>query len=96
MHQRSAAGAAQQTYRLGTNLTVYKLLPCSASKCDRFLEATRAEEHCLAPPADACASTPGTLDGLVDYATRRSRDMLQRIGTKSSTLPFSVGDASAY
>ena len=61
------AGAAQQTYRHGKNLTEYEVLDFSASKCNKFLEATRAEEHCLATPSDAGASTPGAIDDLVDY-----------------------------
>ena len=66
-----AAGAAQrQTYRLGANLTVYQVLDPSASKCEKFLEATRAEEHCLAAPSDADASMPCALNDLVDYGTR--------------------------
>ncbi len=93
-----AAGAARQAYRLGTNLTVYEVLDPSASKCDKFLEATRAEEHCLATPPDALpgASTPCALDDLVDYGTRRAREALQRIGAKSDALPFSVEDANGY
>ena len=89
-------GAVLQTYRLGTNLNVYKVLDPSASKCDKFLDATRAEEHCLATPSDAGASTPGALDDLVDYGTQLTRAALQRIGTKSGALPFSVEDASGY
>ena len=91
-----AAGAVQQTYLLGKKLTVYEVLDFSASKCDKFLEATRAEEHCLAMPSDAGASTPGALYDLVDYGTRRAREALQRIGTKSGALPFSDVDASGY
>ena len=90
------AGALQQTYRLGTNLTVYEVLDPSASKCDKFLDATRAEENCLATPSDAGASTPDALDDLVDYGTRRAREALQRIGTKSGAVPFYVEDASGY
>ena len=91
-----AAGAAQQEYRLGKNLTVYEVLDPSASKCDKFLEATRAEEQCLATPSDASASTPCALDDLVDYGTRRAEEALQRIGAKSGALPFSATDASGY
>ena len=61
-----------------------------------FLEATRAEEHCLATPSDAGASTPCALDDLVDYGTRRAEAALQRIGAKSGALPFSTKDASGY
>ena len=84
------AGDAQQTYRLGRKLTVYEVLDFSANKRDKFLEATRAEEYCLATPSDAGASTPGALDDLVDYGIWRARAALQRIGTKSGALPFSV------
>jgi hypothetical protein len=91
-----AAGAARQAYRLGTNLTVYEVLDPSASKCDKFLEATRAEEQGLATPYDAGASTPCALDDLIDYGTRRAGAALQRIGAKSGALPFCVADASGY
>ena len=57
-----------------------------------FLEATRAEEHCLATPSDAGASTPCALDDLVDYGTRRAEAALQRIGAKSGAMPVSSGD----
>lgn len=75
---------------------MYEVLDPSASKCYKFLEATRAEEHCLATPSDAGTSRPGALDDLVDYGTRWARVALQRIGTKSGVLPFSVEDASSY
>lgn len=91
-----AAGAAQQEYRLGKNMTVYEVLDPSASKCDKFLEATRAEQHCLATLSDAGASTPCALDDLVDYGTRRAEAALQRIGAKSGALPFSDKDAGGY
>ena len=66
-----AAGAAQrQTYRLGASLTAYQVLDPSASKCEKFLEATRAEEHYLAAPSDAGASTP-CVEDLVDYGIVR-------------------------
>jgi serine/threonine protein kinase len=91
------AGAAQQEYRLGKNLTVYKVLGPSESKCDEFLEATRAEECFLGKtPSDAGASTPCAFDDLVDYGTRRVGAALQRIGNKSGALPFSDKDASGY
>ena len=96
---RLAKGAAppeQQTFRLGTNLTVYEVLDPSASICDKFLEATRAEEHFLATPSGAGASTLGALDDLDDYANRRAREALQRIGTKSGALPFSAQDSTGY
>ena len=92
----NAAGAAQrQTYRLGASLTEYQVLDPSASKCEKFLEATREEEHCLAAPSDAGASMPSALDDLVDYGTR-IEGALQRIGAKSGALPFCVEDASGY
>ena len=68
-----AAGAARQEYRLGNGLTEYEVLDPSESKCDKFLEATRAEEPGLATPSDAGASTPCALHDLVDYGTRRAR-----------------------
>lgn len=85
-------------YRLGKQRTAYVVLDPSASKCDAFLEATRAEERFLATPADATpgASTPCALDDLVDYGTRRAEQALRRIGNKSGALPFSVKDASGY
>ena len=91
-----AAGAARQEYRLGNGLTEYEVLDPSESKCDKFLEATRAEEPGLATPSDAGASTPCALDDLVDYGTRRVAAALQRIGTKSGALPFSAQDAGGY
>ena len=92
-----AAGAAQrQTYRLGTSLAVYEVLDLSASKCEKFLEATRAEEYCLAAPSDAGASTSCALDDMVDYGARRLGGALQRIGAKSGALPFCKDDASGY
>ena len=87
-----AAGAARQEYRLGNGLTEYEVLDPSESKCDKFLEATRAEEPGLATPSDAGASTPCALDDLVDYGTRRAAAARQRIGTKSGALPFSAQD----
>ena len=84
-------GVAQQTHRLGSNLTEYEVLDPSASHCDKFLEATRAEELCSATPSDA-----GSFDDLVDYATRRARAALQRIAAKSGALPFSAQDATGY
>ena len=95
-HPTKTKGAAQQEYRLGKDLTVYEVLDPSASKCDEFLEATRAEEHCLATPSDAGASTPCALDDLVDYGTRRAEAALQRIGAKSGALPFSAKGACGY
>jgi len=96
---KAAGASAQQEYRLGKNLTVYEVLDegSSIAKCDEFLEATRAEEPCLATPSDALpgASTPRALDDLVDYAGRAGR-ALQRIGAKSGALPFSAEDASGY
>ena len=92
----TTVGVAQQVYRLGTNLTEYEVLDPSASNCDKFLEATRAEELCSATPSDAGASTPGAFDDLVDYGTRRARAALQRIGAKSGALPFSAEDATGY
>ena len=86
-----AAGAVQESYRLGTRLTLYEVLDPSASNCDKFLEATRAEELCSATPSDA-----GAFDDLVDYGTRRARAALQRIGAKSGALPFSAEDATGY
>ena len=65
-------------------------------KCDAFLEATRAEEHYLAAPSEAGASTPCALGDLVDCGTRRVGRALQRIGAKTGALPFSSGDASGY
>ena len=92
------AGAAQQTYRLGNSFTEYEVLDPSASKCDKFLEATRAEEHVLASECSTPQpiSTPGTLDDLVDYGSKRAKAALQRIATKSGALPFSADDASGY
>ena len=96
---KAAGASAQQEYRLGKNLTVYEVLDegSSIAKCDEFLEATRAEEPCLATPSDALpgASTPRALDDLVDYAGRAGR-ALRRIGAKSGALPFSAEDASGY
>jgi len=97
--EATAAGAsAKQEYRLGRNQTVYVVLDVGSSKCDQFLEATRAEEPFLATsaPSDAGASTPCDLDDLVDYGTRRAEQALRRIGAKSGALPFSAKDASGY
>ena len=94
--EQTTVGVAQQTYRLGTNLTVYEVFDPLASNCDKFLEATRAEHHNLTSPSDAGASTPCALDDLVDYGTRRAGEALRRIGVKSGALPFSVEDASGY
>ena len=91
-----AAGAAQQSYRLGTSLHQYEVLDPSACKCDKFLEAARAEKYCLATPSDAGASKPCSLDVMVDYEARRLREVLQRIGAKSGALPFSVQDCGGY
>jgi len=77
-------------------MTVYEVLDPSASKCDKLLEATRAEQHCLATLSDAGASTASALDDLVDYGTRRAEVALQRIGAKSGALPFSDKDAGGY
>ena len=95
----AAAGSAraEREYRLGRTLNVYVVLDDEASKCDQFLEATRAEERCLATPIDdAGASTPSALEDLIDYGTRRIEAALRRIGTKSGALPFSATDASGH
>ena len=91
-----AKGAEPQMYRLGANLIEYEVLGPSFCKCDKFLEATRAEHHNLTSPSDAGASTPCALDDLLDYGTRRAGEALRRIGVKSGALPFSVEDASGY
>ena len=101
-HLRQAAakpaGAAQQTFCLGVNLTVYEVLDPSASKCDKFLDATRAEDFFLATSYGSGASTPGLdawLCDLVWHGTQRVRDALMRIGARSGVLPFSVEDTSS-
>lgn len=91
-----AAGFAHQTYRLGNNLTVYEVLATSASKRDKFLEATRAENRCSATSLTQVPRTHGVFDDLADYRTRRARAAMQRIVTKSGALPFCVEDASGY
>ena len=50
----------------------------------------------MATPSGAGASTLGALDDLDDYANRRAREALQRIGAKSGALPFSAEDATGY
>ena len=74
---------------------MYEVLDPSASKCDKFLDATRAEDFFLATSYGSGASTPGALDDLVWQGTQRVRDALMRIAARSGVLPFSE-DTNSY